>query len=223
MRLRHIRGCEVFVADSPDVVTDPEHYRGKWKERFGNDHPVELEIGMGKGRFLRELSGRHPEISYIGLERYESVLMKAIQRKDRENADLPEDKRKKNLLFICDDAERLPEFFEPGEISKIYLNFSDPWPKASHAKRRLTSSKFLALYDRVLAADGTVEFKTDNTGLFEWSVENIPGTGWKIIYETHDLHAQPDAGNNVMTEYEEKFSGKGQKICKLILRRETWS
>ena len=219
MRLRHIKGCEDFVAASSSVAHDPEQYRGKWKEFFGNDRPVELEIGMGKGQFIRKLSRMHPELNYIGLERYETVLMKAIQRKEREEAVLPEEDRRKNLVFLCEDALRLPELFAPGEISKIYLNFSDPWPKSGHAHRRLTSPVFLKLYDQVLQPEGCVEFKTDNQALFEWSVETIPEAGWKIVRLTRDLHAEPEAAENVMTEYEEKFSSRGQKINKLVAVR----
>lgn len=219
MRLRHIPGCEQFVAESPSVVHDPMQYKGHWQEFFGNDRPIELEIGMGKGQFIRKLSLRDPEINFLGLERYETVLMKAIKRKELEDAALPEGTARKNLSFLCVDANLLPEIFAPGEISRIYLNFSDPWPKTSHAPRRLTSPHFMKIYDQVLAKDGVVEFKTDNQGLFAWSLESIPEAGWEITYVTHDLHAQPEAADNIMTEYEEKFSGRGQKICKLIARR----
>ena len=221
MRLRHIPGCEDFVAGSTSVVHSPEQYQGRWSQFFGNTHPIELEIGMGKGQFIRELSRRRPEVNFLGLERYETVLMKAIQRKEREEAELPEYLRRRNLYFLCEDARRLPELFSEGEISKIYLNFSDPWPKASHAPRRLTSPAFMKLYDIVLTAAGQVEFKTDNQALFAWSLEAIPEAGWELRYVTHDLHAEPEAADNVMTEYEEKFSAKGQKICKLIAVRKS--
>lgn len=220
MRLRHIPGCEEFVAKSDFVVHEPEKMRGHWSGLFGNRNPLELEIGMGKGQFLRKLSLLRPEVNFLGLERYESVLMKAIQRRAREDEALPEGTERKNLYFLCEDAKRLPELFEAGEVSRIYLNFSDPWPKNSHAQRRLTSASFLKLYDYVLSPGGCIEFKTDNTALFAWSLEEIPRAGWKIIYETRDLHAEPDAAQNIMTEYEEKFSAKGQKICKLIAVRE---
>lgn len=219
MRLRHIPGCEEFVAESTSVVHEPEKLRGHWRELFGNSAPLELEIGMGKGQFLRRLSLLRPEVNFLGLERYESVLMKAIQRKAREDETLPKERPRKNLFFLCEDAKRLPELFEAGEVSKIYLNFSDPWPKTSHAQRRLTSASFLKLYDIVLSPEGSVEFKTDNTALFAWSLAEIPRAGWDIVYATHDLHAEPDAGQNIMTEYEEKFSAKGQKICKLVAAR----
>jgi len=219
MRLRHIHGCEAFVADSPDVILRPEQQKGCWKEFFGNANPMELEIGMGKGRFLRELSRRKPDVNFIGLERYESVLMKAIQRKDREEESLSDADRHKNLYFICDAAERLPEFFAPGEISRIYLNFSDPWPKKSHAKRRLTSPEFLKRYEMVLKPEGTVEFKTDNTELFSWSLDSARAAGWEVLFSTEDLHSIPEGADNIMTEYEEKFSERGQKICKMIIGR----
>ena len=219
MRLRHIPGCEAYVAESSKVVHGPETLRGGWNAFFGNDHPIALEIGMGKGQFIRALSKRSPEINYLGLERYETVLMKAIQRLIKEEENVPEDERRRNLFFLAEDAERLPEIFAEGEVDKIYLNFSDPWPKKSHAMRRLTSPRFMALYDKVLAPEGSVEFKTDNTGLFDWSLEAIPAAGWKLVYVTRDLHAEPDAADNIMTEYEEKFSGRGQKIMKLTAVR----
>ncbi len=219
MRLRHIPGSEAFVAESASVAHTPEQYRGRWSTFFGNDHPIALEIGMGKGRFLRELSRRHPEINFIGLERYETVLMKAIQRKDREEEALPPEERRRNLCFLCEDAKRLPELFSQGEVARIYLNFSDPWPKAGHAQRRLTSPFFMKLYDGVLASEGQVEFKTDNQDLFAWSAEAISGAGWKLKAVTYDLHAAPGAEENIMTEYEEKFSAQGQKICRLIAVR----
>lgn len=219
MRLRHIPGCERFVAESEYVVQEPEKYRGRWRELFPNDAPLELEIGMGKGRFLRELSGRKAGVNFLGMERYESVMMKAIQRREREETGLPEEDRRRNLLFICEDARRLPELFEPGELSAIYLNFSDPWPKAGHAQRRLTSASFLKLYDRALIEAGRIEFKTDNRGLFDWSVGEIAAAGWRLTSLSYDLHAEPEASENVMTEYEEKFSACGKKICKLIAVR----
>ena len=216
MRLRHIPGCEQFVAESPSVVHDPMQYKGRWQEYFGNDHPVELEIGMGKGKFIRELSRRHPEINFLGLERYETVLMKAIKRKEQE--ELAEDAPRKNLGFLCVDANLLPEIFAPGEVAKIYLNFSDPWPKARHAKRRLTSRQFLARYEQVLKDGGRIEFKTDNNGLFEFSLEEIAACpNWELVASTRDLHHDLAMNEgNIMTEYERKFSALGNKINKLI-------
>ena len=215
MRLRHIKGSEEFVASSPDTITDPEAHRGHWAEVFGSDRPLHVEIGMGKGRFIRDMSRLNPDINYVGIERYESVIQKAIERKDREEAEIG---KRDNLFFVCMDAEKLAEVFAEGEVDRIYLNFSDPWPKARHEHRRLTSGRFMAVYDKVLKADGQVEFKTDNVDLFEYSLEAIPQAGWKIVYETHDLHSEDVP--NVMTEYEEKFSSRGQKICKLTAVRD---
>lgn len=211
MRLRHIKGAEETIAASPYVIQEPESCRGRWAEVFHNQNPIRIEVGMGKGKFLMELAQRHPEINYVGIERYSSVLLRGLQK--REELDLS------NIWFLCIDARQLAEVFEEGEVERIYLNFSDPWPKDRHAKRRLTSPEFMAVYDKILAADGQVEFKTDNEGLFDYSLESIPQAGWRIEASTRDLHHSPMAEGNVMTEYEEKFASKGNSICKLIAKR----
>lgn len=208
MRLRHIRGAEETIAASPYVVQEPKMQKGRWEEVFGNKNPIYIEVGMGKGRFIMELARLHPENNYIGIERYSSVLLRALQK--MEEMELP------NIRFMCVDAKELGEMFEKGEVSQIYLNFSDPWPKDRHAKRRLTSPEFMKVYQQILAEDGRVEFKTDNKGLFEYSLEAIPEAGWEIIEKTFDLHNSPMAEGNVMTEYEMKFSSEGQSICKLV-------
>ncbi len=211
MRLRHIKGSEENIGASPYVIQDPRTHRGQWHKLFGNEHPIEIEVGMGKGKFIMELAQNHPEINYVGIERYSSVLLRGLQK--REELELS------NIWFLCVDAKELAEVFGEEEISKIYLNFSDPWPKERHAKRRLTSPEFMAVYDKVLAKDGKVEFKTDNRGLFEYSLESIPAAGWQIEEKTFDLHNSPMAEGNVMTEYETKFVAKGNAICKLIAKR----
>lgn len=211
MRLRHIPGAEEAIEQSPYVIQEPKEMKGKWDSVFGNGNPIHIEVGMGKGRFIMELAQRNPRINYIGIERYSTVLLKALQKREQ----LPVS----NICFMCIDAKELGEIFEKGEVEKIYLNFSDPWPKDRHAKRRLTSPQFMAVYDQVLAADGDVEFKTDNRGLFEYSLESIPEAGWKVKEHTFDLHHSPMAEGNVMTEYEEKFSSRGQAICKLTAVR----
>ena len=211
MRLRHIPGSEQQIEESPFVISGPEEFRGQWNMFFGNENPLHIEVGMGKGRFITELAAAHPEINYIGIERYTSVLLKAVEK--RSLLFLP------NLYFLCVDARTLPDIFAEGEVDRIYLNFSDPWPKDRHAKRRLTSPQFMALYDRILAPEGQVEFKTDNMGLFDYSLESIPEAGWTITASTKDLHHSDMADGNIMTEYEAKFSAMGNPICKLIAVR----
>lgn len=211
MRLRHIPGSEEEIANSPYVIQSPEEKRGHWNEIFGNDNPIEIEVGMGKGRFIMELASDNPQINYIGIERYSSVLLRGLQK--REQMELS------NIYFMCVDAKTLADIFAPGEVDRIYLNFSDPWPKDRHAKRRLTSEEFMAVYDKILAVDGVVEFKTDNRGLFDYSLESIPRANWKIKDYTYDLHRSEMGEGNVMTEYEEKFSSKGNPIFKLIACR----
>ena len=214
MRLRNITGSREVIADSPYVVREalqPE-CPGKWKEIFGNDNPVHIEIGMGKGKFIHTMAKEHPDINYVGIEKYSSVLLRAVQKMSQE--ELP------NLKFLRMDAENIAGTFDAGEVDRIYLNFSDPWPKDRHAKRRLPSREFLARYDRVLKKDGRLEFKTDNRELFDFALEELEPAGWKAEIVTYDLHS--DEGlmqGNVMTEYEEKFSAQGNPICKYIIYR----
>lgn len=217
MRLRNIPGAKDAIAESIYVIQNPQENKGNWDKVFSQNQPVHLEVGMGKGRFLMDMAKLHPEINYVGIEMYDSVLLRALQKRER----LEEEGEKlTNLMFMCIDARLLPEIFEKGEVQKIYLNFSDPWPKARHAKRRLTSREFLARYEQILADDGVVEFKTDNKGLFEFSLEEVEAAGWKLLAHTFDLHNQAEMmEGNVMTEYEEKFSSMGNPICKLIAKQ----
>lgn len=217
MRLRNIPGAKDAIASSKYVVQEPEKQKGAWSQVFGNQNPVHIEVGMGKGRFIMDMAEKHPEINYVGIEMYDSVLLRALQKmEEREHAGtLPE-----NLVFLRMDARTLPLVFEKGEVGKIYLNFSDPWPKERHAKRRLTSRQFLERYDQILAEDGVIEFKTDNRPLFEFSLEEIQETKWHLVAHTFDLHHDPLLNEgNVMTEYEEKFSSMGNPIHKLIAAR----
>ena len=212
MRLRNIPGARDMIAASPWVVQKPEEHCGSWKAFFGNDKPLHLEIGTGKGRFIMQLAQQHPEINYIGIEKYSSVLLRCLEKQ--------EELQLTNLIFIRGDAELINTYFSDGEIDKIYLNFSDPWPKERHARRRLPSSDYLRRYDRILVQDGTIEFKTDNRGLFDFGVEETAGSAFKITQITYDLHHDPVMNEgNIMTEYEEKFSKKGNRICKYILHR----
>ncbi len=213
MRLRNIPGADEVVSNSPFCIQEPVLHKGNWSSVFENDNPIHIEIGMGKGRFIMDLAALNPNINYIGIERYTSVLLRAVQK--MEENPLP------NVRFLCIDAATLPEVFAKDEIQRIYLNFSDPWPKDRHARRRLTSSEFLARYDQILAKDGRLEFKTDNVGLFDFSLEEIKDSEiWHLDAHTYDLHNDTTLNvGNVMTEYEEKFSSKGNCICKLIASR----
>ncbi len=214
MRLRNIPGADEAVANSPYCVNNPTLLKGKYKsELFNNDNPLYIEIGMGKGQFITTLAKQNPNINYIGIERYTSVLLRAIQKVEDE--DIP------NLRFICFDAGEILDIFACHEVDRIYLNFSDPWPKDRHSKRRLTSSTFLNKYNTILDLDGHIEFKTDNRDLFDFSVEEITNHPiWNLEQVTYDLHndTSMNAGN-VMTEYEEKFSSQGNPIFKLIACR----
>lgn len=215
MRLRNIPGADDAIAKSSYCIKEPETYKGHWQEVFPRTNPLHIEIGMGKGRFIMDLAATNPDINYIGIERYSSVLLRALQK--MELSPLP------NLKFICMDAADIAEVFAPDEVSRIYLNFSDPWPKARHARRRLTSAEFFAQYDRILTQDGTVEFKTDNRPLFDFSVEQLKESStFELAACTYDLHNTPDMNQgNIMTEYEEKFSSMGNPICKLIAHRKS--
>ena len=212
MRLRNIPGARETIAESRWIVQDPGIHKGKWKELFGNEHPIYLEIGTGKGKFINQLAMENPDINYVGIEKYSSVLIRALDKLDESQI--------QNLLFIRGDAELICEYFDEGEVERIYLNFSDPWPKDRHAKRRLPSKEFLRRFAQILTPDGTIEFKTDNRALFDFAVEEVEAGGFKILQITYDLHNDPVMNEgNIMTEYEERFSAKGNPICKYILGR----
>ena len=212
MRLRNVPGSREAIADNDMAINEPTELKGKWKEEFGNDNPIRIEIGMGKGKFITTLAMENPDINYIGIEKYSSVRIRAIER--CEEIEVP------NLRFIRMEAEYICDVFEKGEVDRIYLNFSDPWPKDRHAKRRLTSKQFFERYDVILKKDGIVEFKTDNDLLFQFSLEQVPEAGWELIEQTWDLHNDERLmQGNVMTEYESKFSQMGNPIHKLIAKR----
>ena len=214
MRLRNIAGSREVIAESKYTVKDPEQKKGLWKkEIFGNDNEIHIEIGMGKGRFIMDMAALHPDINYVGIEKYSSVLLRAIQK--QEELQLP------NVIFIRMDAEDITEVFDESEVGKIYLNFSGPWPKDRHAKRRLPSREFLKRYDKILKKDGVVEFKTDNEGLFTFARDEVEPAGWNIDAITYDLHNDEVMNEgNVMTEYEEKFSSLGNPIFKYVISRK---
>ena len=233
MRLKNIPGSREAIAASEYVIKEEAaegvesrsdekevgrlvlgdwKVKGGWNKVFGNDRPIWIEIGMGKGTFLMEMAEKYPDMNFVGIEKYSSVLLRAVQK--QETAQL------QNVRFVRMDAEYICDVFAENEVAKIFLNFSDPWPKKRNAKRRLTSRQFMNRYDKILTSEGVVEFKTDNTALFDYSLEEIPEAGWQIIAYTKDLHNDLTMNEgNVMTEYEKKFSENGNKICKLISRR----
>lgn len=212
MRLRNVTGSREVIAACDYVVHNPQECRGLWHEIFGNDHPIRIEIGMGKGRFIMDLAKQNPDVNYVGIEKYSSVLIRGIQKLEADP--LP------NLYFIRMEAEEITSVFAEGEIDRIYLNFSDPWPKDRHAKRRLPSREFLQRYDEILIPGGVIEFKTDNHDLFQFALEELKPAGWKILQMTEDLHHDVRMmEGNVMTEYEERFSSKGNPIYKYIIAR----
>lgn len=213
MRLKNVPGSKEYIAASKFVIHDETERKGKVREYFKNDNPIRIEIGMGKGQFIYELARLNPDINYVGIEKYSSVLLRAIQKMEEEPLD--------NLIFIRMDAEEITDVFDKDEVDRIYLNFSDPWPKDRHAKRRLESRQFLARYKEILKSKGLIEFKTDNNDLFEFALEEINEEDWILVASTRDLHADAKLNEgNIMTEYEAKFSAAGNPINKYILQRK---
>ncbi len=208
MRLRHIAKAMPIIEQSEFVEHAPEEWKGKWKQRFGNENPIHIEVGMGKGRFITTMAEQNPDINYIGIERADAVLYRALQKQM--------ELKLTNLILLLVNADDLEEYFDENEIDRIYLNFSDPWPKAHHAKRRLTSGTHMDKYAIVLKEEGCVCFKTDNRDLFDYSLEAVKEAGWDVNDVTYDLHNSEYAEGNVMTEYEERFSGMGNPICRAV-------
>ncbi|MDQ0233669.1 tRNA (guanosine(46)-N7)-methyltransferase TrmB [Metabacillus malikii] len=207
MRLRHKPWASDFLAEhSQYAIANPTLYKGKWNELFGNDNPIHIEVGTGKGQFIVGMAQQNPEINYIGIELFDSVIVAALQKVV--DLQLP------NLKLLNVNAKDLAEFFDVEEIDRVYLNFSDPWPKTRHIKRRLTYKSFLALYEKILKKGGEIHFKTDNQGLFEYSLISFSEYGLMLKYVSLDLHNSNFEGN-IMTEYEEKFSEKGQRIYRV--------
>lgn len=208
MRLRNKPWAEDYLNEHQDlVVPNPEQYKGRWNELFGNDNPVHIEVGTGKGQFITGMAKANPDINYIGIELFDSVIV--IAAKKAIDAGQPP-----NLRLLNVNGSKLEEYFAKGDVSRVYLNFSDPWPKTRHAKRRLTHAGFLSLYENVLIDNGEIHFKTDNRGLFEYSLISMTDYGMKLKLVSLDLH-NDDVEDNIMTEYEEKFSSKGQPIYRL--------
>ena len=205
MRLKHIKNANVIISASPYLVKDPMEYKGKWNELFGNDNPIEIEIGTGKGKFIISKALANKNINYIGIEKYDSPLVSAV-KKLNEVEEVP------NLKLICFDAANIDQIFNK-EIDKIYLNFSDPWPKKRHAKRRLTSSIFLVKYDNLFKENKRIELKTDNDDLFDYSVQSFKENGYSILKVDRDFF------DEFTTEYEEKFIARGKNINYVIAQK----
>ena len=210
MRLKNVKGANEIIIKGLYYVEDPYINKGNWNKVFNNDNPIYIEIGIGKGKFIVENALKYPNINFIGIEKYDSVLVRAIQKSNELELN--------NLKLVRMDAKRIEEVFDH-EVDRIYLNFSDPWPKDRHYKRRLTSYVFLDKYEHIFKNNKYIIMKTDNIDLFNFSLESLTNHGYNIEFMTNDLHSLNDV-DNIMTEYEEKFSNKGIKINKLIARKD---
>ena len=210
MRLKNVKGANEIIIKGLYYVEDPYINKGNWNKAFNNDNPIYIEIGIGKGKFIVENAIKYPNINFIGIEKYDSVLVRAIQKSNELELN--------NLKLVRMDAKRIEEVFDH-EVDRIYLNFSDPWPKDRHYKRRLTSYVFLDKYEHIFKNNKYIIMKTDNIDLFNFSLESLTNHGYNIEFMTNDLHSINDI-DNIMTEYEEKFSNKGIKINKLIARKD---
>ncbi|MGM0215422.1 tRNA (guanosine(46)-N7)-methyltransferase TrmB [Enterococcus sp. AZ109] len=210
MRVRKRSGAEELLASHPEfVVEEPQAWKGRWHERFKNEQPIHIEIGMGKGQFINNMAKAHPDINYIGIDMQISVVSFALDKLIAEPV--------ANLQLLHVDGSELTNYFAENEIDQIYLNFSDPWPKKRHEKRRLTYRSFLAVDEAILRPKGEIHFKTDNQGLFEYSLSSFSKYGMVLEQVWLDLHHSSYEGN-IMTEYEEKFSQKGQPIYRVEAR-----
>lgn len=210
MRVRKRKGAEELLAENPQiVVANPEELKGKWQQCFAKKQPIHIEIGMGKGQFITGMAKAHPDINYIGIDIQLSVLSYAL--------DKVLDSGAKNIKLLLVDGSSLSNYFATGEVDLMYLNFSDPWPKKKHEKRRLTYKTFLDTYKDILPEQGEIHFKTDNRGLFEYSLASFSQYGMTLKQVWLDLHAS-DYQQNIMTEYERKFSNKGQVIYRVEAR-----
>lgn len=222
MRLRGRKGIRENLEQQQDmVVLDPRQYKGKWASLFGNDKPIHVEFGMGKGQFISQMSYKHRDINFIGVDMYDELIRRASEK--GRNAWSQEDvETPPNLKLALMNIENVEEVFEPGEIERIYLNFSDPWPKAKHGRRRLTHPRFLDKYKVILNERGQIHFKTDSISLFEFSLNSFADYGLQMTNITLDLHRDGINEEFVMTEYETKFVGQGMNIhrCEVIVGPE---
>lgn len=209
MRQRKLKNLdERLDAFSRFIIEEPAAHRGRWKEVFGNDKPIWLEIGCGKGQFITRHAALHPERNYIAVEGHESVVLRALEKAAAMNGTAGPG----NLCFILEYVRDIRDLFADGELEGVYLNFSDPWPKERHAKRRLTYGKRLRQYAQIIRPGGVIAFKTDNEGLFDFSMEQIQQEGMEILELSRDLHRSPYSEENITTEYEDKFASTGKNI-----------
>lgn len=208
MRLKNVKGANDIIIKGLYYIDNPSIYKGKWNKLFNNDNPLYIELGMGKGDFIINNALKYPNINFIGIEKYDSVIVRAIQKSNELELN--------NLKLLRLDVININDVFDK-EIDKIYLNFSDPWPKERHAKRRLTSNIFLDKYSKIFKNDYIIEMKTDNIDLFDYSIESLSNYGYDILYLTNDLHNENI--DNIETEYEHKFSSNGVKINKFVAKK----
>lgn len=192
----------------------PQQYKGTWKERFGNNNPIHVELGMGKGKFISELSHRHQNVNYIGIDMYDELIRKAGE-KAMEMHGGPDGTQPDNLCLVRFNIEQIEDMFAEGEVERIYLNFSDPWPKSRHAHRRLTHPRFVKKYCHILNQHGMIHFKTDSKSLFEFSLNAFADLGLRMRRIQLDVHGDGTPPDHVFTEYELKFKEKGQPIYRL--------
>lgn len=214
MRLRGRKGIRENIESQPElVVLSPQDYKGKWLSFFGNDNPIHVELGMGKGKFISEMSRNNPQYNYIGVDMYDELMRKASDK--ARTAHGIEEGKLPNLALALFNIEKLEDVFAPDELSRVYLNFSDPWPKKKHARRRLTHANFVNKYKNVLNAEGEIHFKTDSRSLFEFSLNSFADMGLRMRNISLDLHAEERREDLVLTEYETKFADRGMPIYRL--------
>lgn len=211
MRQRSIKNLdEKLELNSSFLIREPREVKGKWAEVFGNDNPIYLEIGCGKGQFIYSYASQNPDKNYIAIEGQENVVLRALEKAEAGGL--------KNLRIFIDFVQDIKDYFEEGELAGVYLNFSDPWPKARHAKRRLTYHKRLANYKEIICEEGCIEFKTDNEGLFEFTLEEIQLGEFEMVEMSRDLHNSDFDAKNITTEYEDKFRNGGKNINYVKIR-----
>jgi tRNA (guanine-N7-)-methyltransferase len=210
MRLRYVHGQYEYLQNHEKAITEPEKRGYKLNDAFKNNNPIHVELGCGKGKFLRETALKNPQVNFFGFEKSVKVAYRCAKCVIENDPD--------NYFVVYSNGDILTDVFEPNSIERIYLNFSDPWPKPSHYKRRLTHRNFLHVYRKVLKEGGEIHMKTDNDDLFEYSLQELQNDNWDIVMSTRDLHNSPYMEDNVMTEYEQRFSQQGKKINKLVAR-----